>query len=281
MDFDNSWQALFVPGNGRTYFETHRTHPFDTGASGYSAIDAWWLAEISRLIYRVDKVTRAQIFADVGLLERAFFDEAGTQCAFLETAPGSFHPPFAVLVFRGTEEFRDWLQNINAFSERWEGAGRVHEGFHAALEAVWDKVIGLLTTTDKPLYYTGHSLGAALALLAAALKPPRATYAFGCPLVGNGDFARSFDGKPLFRIVNNRDVVPTLPPETLQYVHAGEEQYIASDGTLHANPAKDFVERDKERPDPTYNDHRILLQPPQFLADHAPVNYVAHMERLV
>src|SRR4051794_12640520 len=122
MEFDNSWQAVFVPGKGRTYFEKHRNRPFDTAATSYSAINAWWLAEISRLVYREDKVTRAQILSEVGLFERPF-DEKATQGAFIETLPGAIHPPFAVLVFRGTEEFRDWLYNVNAFSETWEGAG--------------------------------------------------------------------------------------------------------------------------------------------------------------
>src|SRR5215212_490690 len=162
MRFDNSWKAVFVPGDGTSYFEKHRDRPFDTATTTYSPINAWWLAEISRVVYRHDKVTRAQILTEAGFFEREFFDKDGTQCAFLESLPGGLHPSLAVLVFRGTEEFRDWLADANALRVSWGGTGRVHDGFRRALNTVWEKVAALLITSDKPLYYTGHSLGAAL-----------------------------------------------------------------------------------------------------------------------
>jgi hypothetical protein len=285
VEFDNSWQGVTVPGDGTSYFEKHRGVPFDVASTRYSAINAWWLSEISRLVYRHGATRklpkdRRQILAEVGFIEREAFDVDGTQGSIIEAAPGSIHPPMAVLAFRGSEEFKDWLTNINSVPVPWEGAGLVHNGFRGGLNAVWERIEGLLTTMTVPLFYTGHSLGAALATVAAARKPPRATYTFGGPRVGDAHFASTFEMKQLYRVVNNRDVVPTLPPPPI-FRHAGEQHYVSSAGSMLVNPSLAVVDTDRLRKDPTYDDHRLLIQAPQFIADHAPVNYVAHMERMV
>lgn len=285
MEFDNSWQGVTVPGDGTSYFEKHGKTGFDVASTRYSAINAWWLGEISRLIYRHGATRkllkdRRQILADVGFIEREFFDVDGTQGSIIESAPGSIHPPMAVLAFRGSEEFRDWLTNINAVPVPWEGPGLVHSGFRKALNLVWEQIEGLLTTMTVPLFYTGHSLGGALATVAAARKPPRATYTFGGPRCGDAHFAGTFETRQHYRIVNNRDVVPTLPPPPL-YRHAGEQHYVSSGGSMLVNPTLAVVDTDRLRKDATYDDHRLLMQAPQFIADHAPVNYVAHLERMV
>jgi hypothetical protein len=90
----------------------------------------------------------------------------------------------------------------------------------------------------KALYITGHSLGGALAVLAAALIHSdstlaplrgalRGVYTFGQPMVGDANFAKEFQprfGDMLFRHVYRRDVVPHLPPRsTGRFVHFGHE----------------------------------------------------------
>ncbi|WP_437579523.1 lipase family protein [Sorangium sp. So ce887] len=88
------------------------------------------------------------------------------------------------------------------------------------------------------LYITGHSLGGALAVVAAALihidpeldairRKVRGIYTYGQPMVGFSDFAARFDeefGKKLFRHVYGKDIVPCLPPRTTgPFVHFGRE----------------------------------------------------------
>ena len=75
--------------------------------------------------------------------------------------------------------------------------------------------------TPLPLYFTGHSLGGALATVLAylltttdPLLTPPVLYTFGEPRVGNLAFARSLAlALPShYRVVHWRDVVPHLPP---------------------------------------------------------------------
>jgi hypothetical protein len=84
---------------------------------------------------------------------------------------------------------------------------------------------------------TGHSLGGALALLAAWLLrrkfiPIHQVYTFGGPMIGNDEvvkaFAREFPEK-IFRYVNKPDPVPKLPTISLianHYMHCGAETLL-------------------------------------------------------
>ena len=80
--------------------------------------------------------------------------------------------------------------------------------------------------------FCGHSLGGALATVAAATVATAKTkelISFGSPRVGNSGFARRtkeglFKAK---RYVHGRDVVPTVPPDdpklVFSFVHIGHE----------------------------------------------------------
>jgi triacylglycerol lipase len=91
---------------------------------------------------------------------------------------------------------------------------------------------------DLPLYFTGHSLGAALAILATAKMiqmslPVAAAYTFGQPRVGDGVFSRKFDADfkaSTFRFVNSLDIVPRVPPRILNYNHVGLFKFFDAAG---------------------------------------------------
>jgi triacylglycerol lipase len=248
-----TWEDLLEPGKATDFF-AHPHAPFHPFATAYDEANAWWLAELSRLVYRTEG--RKPFLDRAGLDEVAFFDEKDTECFIVHARDKTW----AALVFRGTEGLRDWLFNIDFPPVPWT-TGKVHGGFKRALEPAWPKIEPVLASLDCPIFYAGHSLGAALATLAASRRPPRATYTFGSPLVGNAEFARSFDGAPLYRVVNHLDVVATVPPPLLGYHHAGELHVIGEEPPLVEGFKFDPLEWFKARP-------------PEPLADHAPINYV-------
>jgi pimeloyl-ACP methyl ester carboxylesterase len=251
----------------------------------FSLANAWWLSELSRLVYRRDPEvserapgpTRGQVLAKVGLEEVEFLDIGGTQASVIR--PLAAARPYSVLAFRGTEGLRDWFANLQMGHSSWDGDAKVHRGFKRALEAVWTPIEDLLASPG-PWFYTGHSLGGALATLAASRRPSFATYTFGAPRVGSAEFAADLEGADVFRWVNHRDPVTRLPPAALggRYLHAGRACLISSPG----GPALEGVEeagglllrRQEEQHPPR------AFDPPGRLTDHTPVNYVAQLERL-
>ena len=292
MNFDNSWDAVLRPGKATVYFDVLGDTNFEPDSSSYSKTNAWWLAELSRLIYRQggDEIpdaagpTRKEVLASVQLDEVDFFDEGDTEAALIKTIESS-GIQFAVLILRGTNAATDWLTNFVAIPDRWEGSGRVHKGFANAFDLVWDKIKASLEKNvpeDCPLFMAGHSLGAALATLAASLHKPRALYTFGSPRVGDTAFGATLDGVNAFRVVNNRDVVTTVPPPA-PFHHVGKLHYITHDGDMLIAPDDETVARDRLKRDwaslAVLDWTKLFTNAPEPFADHAPVNYVAHLER--
>lgn len=200
----------------------------------------------------------------------------------------------AVLAFRGTQppSLRPWRREPAApgFEDittdlrarlvpSRHADGRVHEGFALALDQAWGEIHSLLPPAGR-LLLTGHSLGAALATLAAARCAGRAglaVHAFGSPRVGDGRFAAAIAAVELHRYVGCCDVVCRLPPRWLGYRHAGRLHYIDRHGTVHADSAAGW-RADRWRARLQYlAEHawRRGTVAARGLADHAPINYVS------
>jgi pimeloyl-ACP methyl ester carboxylesterase len=143
---------------------------------------------------------------------------------------------FVVVAFRGTSSRAhlktDIQARLNVARVAVDGrCVRVHAGFYAAFRKIETKLREVLTAQDetKAVYLTGHSLGGALALVAAAAFGGNdklgdriaAVYTFGAPRVGGADFPNLVKA-PHYRVVNSGDVVPLVPPNWLTgYVHTG------------------------------------------------------------
>jgi triacylglycerol lipase len=134
----------------------------------------------------------------------------------------------AVLAFRGTSTVPDWLADGSYAQVDFpyvSGAGLTHGGFMSVYQSCRDQVLAALgaLTPDRPLFVTGHSLGGALATLAAldvAVNSPfnaPVVYTFASPRVGDGAFADAYNGKVAssWRVLNTYDLVPLLPPEQI------------------------------------------------------------------
>jgi hypothetical protein len=110
-----------------------------------------------------------------------------------------------------------------------------HTGFQDALDSVWlQKILPRIQASRRPLFFTGHSLGAALAVLgaeAAADKglAPASVFTYGMPRAGGPVFAARYDGKlgdRTFRLVHGGDIVPCVPDalvaaNPIQFQHVG------------------------------------------------------------
>lgn len=135
---------------------------------------------------------------------------------------------------------------------------RVHHGFYQAYRRVQPALMKALDDMQcQQLYITGHSLGGALAVIAAtdvvlnvASVRQVSVYTFGAPRVGNPEFGDVLRGAPalveFFQVQNNADLVPTVPfavmPDSSDpqhpnyYEHAGTPVvYSANWGSFLAN----------------------------------------------
>jgi hypothetical protein len=169
-----------------------------------------------------------------------------------------------VVAFRGSESptsidgLRDWLLTNAAnllivpqgeLATEFIAAGvgaKWHQGFVGAITAIWPQLFPAveaeLKAKDRVFWVTGHSLGGALAVLAAWLFKRKflnvhAVVTFGGPMVGNKAVAeavgREFPGK-IFRYVNTPDPVPLLP-----MVSFVTSDYLHCDAVVSVGPGEE------------------------------------------
>ena len=146
------------------------------------------------------------------------FDSDGTQ-AILIAADG-----FMVLSFRGTEatSVKDIKSDLKAKMVGCETQGKIHSGFKEAYGKVeldvQEKINSIDEYKTKPLFITGHSLGGALATVAAKKLEHSggiaACYTFGSPRVGDDQWIADMK-TPVYRLVNAADCVTMMPPGTM------------------------------------------------------------------
>ncbi|KAK4250272.1 Alpha/Beta hydrolase protein [Corynascus novoguineensis] len=147
-----------------------------------------------------------------------------------------------VVSFRGSSSIQNWITDFiftqvpcdltsgclahTGFLGAWnEVADRVFDGVKAARDA----------NPDYKIVVTGHSLGGAVATIAAAYlrKDGYETdlYTYGSPRVGNHafvDFVTLQSGGE-YRVTHADDPVPRLPPILLNYRHTSPEYWIDPD----------------------------------------------------
>jgi triacylglycerol lipase len=287
--------GLRPPLAGFPYFQHADRFPFQPAAADWP-INAWWLADASFLVYGDPSFIE-------NALENSPLTAQGYRLTWIGTATDNRGMILAndetmVLVFRGTRVQVHTLLDkaeivlYNQSDLRTDGrflfkaakvAGRVHSGFAEAFAEISDHLDAILAARrpHQRLWLTGHSLGGALATLAAAHVGANAVdglFSFGAPRVGDAAFTALLPAQRHVRFVHRDDWVPLIPPEILGYTHGGKSQSVP--GNTPRNMRADLMTGLKAFNTTVANASRNLKfkvgdLPFQIagLADHAPIYY--------
>lgn len=197
------------------------------------------------------------------------------QCFVYETSD------FVEVLFRGSESLQDWIVDFQAIAHPNSGdCYGIHRGFLAAFDSIKAGLVRELKARgDKPISYTGHSLGGALAQVAAYVLYPvyglgaSSVITFGSPRWCNDKVASSYDsmyatlGAMKLRWVNHKDVVTDVPPKALGYKHPDDEVYLDRRGGVHRSPSRMYKMWDRWMGDP----------PHELLSDHFISEYLKRL----
>ncbi len=148
----------------------------------------------------------------------------------------------ATIVFRGSDSKKDWKTDLKFWKTavpygNYSSKIRVHAGFISAYKSphIRIRIQKYISSFDiQKVYITGHSYGAALAVLCAVdleYNFPKKDYeviVFGCPRVGNNAFKKSYNLRVFktLRVENIGDIVTKVPFAFLGYRHIGSRLKI-------------------------------------------------------
>jgi triacylglycerol lipase len=171
---------------------------------------------------------------------RAWLSQGGTE-GFVAESDAAL-----VVSFAGTDPVvaANWITDFNIRT----GPDGIHRGFSDGVARVWPTLVAALKGQTKPISLTGHSLGGALAVVAAwrligassetsdetssggIIDAARIAgiFTFGMPRVGDEEFAAAYRSRGLWqktaRLEYGADIVPSLPPAAtgqLGFRHVG------------------------------------------------------------
>jgi len=215
-------------------------------------------AHIAELAYRTpsqadDEASIKSIFADISGLKHAHFFDAkkkgGDSDAQLYTLICEDRIIFAC---RGTESLSDVATDVSIWKEPFQDLIycnsvdttvykniKVHSGFLNQYNTIKYSIMATLYSilwtgkaTQRKVVCVGHSLGGALASMAASCAKAQLgakirveCYTYGSPRVGNKDFVRYFDDNVdlCVRHVNGADIITRIP-KFLFYHVKGEKK---------------------------------------------------------
>ena len=158
-----------------------------------------------------------------------------------------------VVAFRGSVGTENWLEDFDfALVPTLPALGAcpnctVSKGFQTdTFLTIWPQCEAAIAAIQAsvgaqaplPILLTGHSLGAAIAEVAARALleknfPLAAVYTFGTPRVGDPSWASAWSnalqGTPAFRVTHFMDPVPHLPLEAMGFQHPPTEVFYSSE----------------------------------------------------
>lgn len=234
-------------------------------------------AELAWVAYLAEE-SAATVVDDIGLRETMFLERDGSQAYIFKSDTD------CIVACRGTEpnEWNDIRADVNAMSAVSETVGRVHRGFKQEVDDLWPRLEKLLIENTKTLWFTGHSLGGAMATISAGRcflshidSNPRQLYTYGSPRVGNKRYVNHVNLEHL-RWVNNNDIVTRVPPPWMGYRHTGTQLYLNSAGDLRKVSK---VQRARDRWRGFWGG--LKKGRVDHFSDHSMDDYISHINRSV
>lgn len=217
-----------------------------TGNADFTLGNAQAMMWLSQLAYETDdpdKIRRILARFGLGLLDfganeiiDGFFRRKA--CFIVASGHGA-----TFVAFAGTDPLKpqDVITDLSAIPT----AEGLHRGFDKAVQSVRSKVEDAVRSAgQQPLFFTGHSLGGALATISAMRARDddfwvTSVYTFGGARAGDQQFFNSY-GIDLrnctFRLVHGNDIVASVPPGFLGFHHVGRLLHCQQ-RSLFAGPA--------------------------------------------
>ncbi|MGO3786719.1 MAG: lipase family protein [Pseudoalteromonas prydzensis] len=166
------------------------------------------------------------------ILERIFRHHTPFGC-IAKGKTGAFKDHY-VLALRGTAKMRDCITDLHCGVATGPNNQSVHAGFNQTFNSLKSQLEQYFSQNPTaPVHVVGHSLGGALANLAAnwlkqRFKVPVKLYTFGAPRVGLLSFASHTEHalQGVYRCVHAGDPVPMVP--VWPFVHTTDEYILNS-----------------------------------------------------
>lgn len=155
-----------------------------------------------------------------------------------------------VLSFRGSRSIRNWITNIvfPTIPTTICPTCLVSKGFWVSWLEAQKNVLAVIAAAqaqhpDYKVVATGHSLGGALASIAAGVLRSQGTYVdlytYGAPKIGLESVSQYLSNTTLgasYRVTHKADPVPKLPPALLGYRNIGPEYYVTAGNNVTFTP---------------------------------------------
>jgi len=229
-------------------------------------------ANIAAITYEDPKTAKAK-FKAIGCTIVEFFNIENAQAYLLKSSDGGH-----VLSFRGTEvtEPSDVLADLQFGKNIEPVGGKIHVGFKGEINKLWPS-IEKATASIESLHVTGHSLGAAMATIAAGRMQSKvvALVTFGSPRVGNKEYVNSLTVTH-HRVQNNCDDVTKVPLLLMGFAHHGTHVYMNYYGAVRSlTPWQQVKDMIRSRLKARAKGQKFL-----GVYDHMMDNYIAKLGKL-
>ncbi|KAI9738707.1 MAG: hypothetical protein M1834_008212 [Cirrosporium novae-zelandiae] len=148
---------------------------------------------------------------------------------------------YLVVAFRGSSSIRNWITDLTFGLTDTDLCDdcQAHSGFWDSWESARGDILSSIESaiddySGYTLVVTGHSLGGAIATLAAAelrnAGYTAALYTYGSPRVGNEELCTYITDQSggNYRVTHYDDPVPRLPPHAWGFDHVSPEYWITT-----------------------------------------------------